>query len=48
MKSRFGQQEKKLNEFMEEIRATEQHSASLEQNARQPRLTMEADVPSDT
>ena len=41
MKSRFGQQEKKL-------RATERRSASLEQDARQPRLAMEADVPSDT
>ena len=41
MKSRFGQQETKL-------RATERRSASLEQDARQPRLAMEADVPSDT
>ena len=44
MKSRFDQQEKKLNEFMEEIRTTEQRSASLEQGARQPRLAMGADV----
>ena len=34
MKSRYGQHEKKLSEFMEEMRATEQHSASLEQDAR--------------
>ena len=45
MKSRFAQQEKKLNEFMEEMRATEQRSASLGQNARQPRLVMETDLP---
>ena len=44
MKSRFDQQEKKLNGFMEETRATEQRSASLEQDARQPRLAMEASV----
>ena len=48
MTSRFGQQKKKLNEFMEEMRATEQRSANLEQDYRQPRLAMEADVPSDT
>ena len=47
-KSRFGQQEKKLNEFMEERKAVEQRSASLEQDARQPRLAMEANVPSET
>ena len=48
MKSRFDHQEKKLNEYMEEMRATEQRSACLEQDAWQPRLAMEADVPSDT
>ena len=47
-KSRFDHQEKKLNEYMEEMRATEHHSACLEQDAWQPRLAMEADVPSDT
>ena len=47
-KSRFDHQEKKLNEYMEKIRATEQRSACLEQDAWQPRLAMEADVPSDT
>ena len=31
-----------------EIRATEQRSPSLEQEARQPRLATEADVPTDT
>ena len=35
-----------IDEFVEEMRAT--GSASLEQNARQPRLAMEADMPSDT
>ena len=44
-RSRFGQQEKKLNESTEEMRAIEQRSASLEQDARQPRLAMEVDVP---
>ena len=33
---------------MEEVRAKEQRSASLEQDYRQPRLAMETDVPSDT
>ena len=47
IKSRFGHQEKKLNEFME-MRATEQRSGSLEQDARLPCLAMEEDVPSDT
>ena len=43
MKSRFGHQEKKLNEFME-MRAAEQRSASLEQDALLPCLAMEEDV----
>ena len=47
-KNRFGQQEKKLNEFMDERRAIEQRSVRLEQDARQPRLAMEANVPSET
>ena len=47
MKNRFDQQENKLNECME-MRATEQRSASREQDARQPSLAMEADVPADT
>ena len=47
MKNRFDQQDEKLNEFMEEMRATEQRSASLEQDTRQPRLAMEADVTAD-
>ena len=46
MKSRFDRHEKKLNEFMG-MRATEQRSANLEQDVRQPRLAMEADVAAD-
>ena len=38
----------KLDELADEMRATEQRFAGLEQDARQPRLAMEADVPSDT
>ena len=48
MESRFDQQEKNLNEYMEEMRATEQRSACLEQDAWQAHLAMEADVLSDT
>ena len=33
---------------MEDIRVTNQRSASLEQDAWQPRLTMEADITPDT
>ena len=47
IKSPFDQEEKKSNEFIE-MRATEQHSASLEQDARHPRLAKVANVPSDT
>ena len=35
-------------ENVEEMRATEQRSASLEQDAQKPRLAMEADVTTDT
>ena len=48
MKSRFGQQEKKMDELMEEMRDTKHRLVGLEQDPRQPRLAMEADVPSDT
>ena len=47
MKSRFRQQEKKLYKLMEMASGTRQRLASLEQNARQPRLTMEPDVQAD-
>ena len=40
----FGQKPENL----EEMRATDQRVASLEQDARQPRLVMDADVPVDT
>ena len=45
--SRFDHEEKKLNEFADEMREIEQRSASLEHNARQPRLAKEADEPAD-
>ena len=48
MKSRFDQQEKTLDELMEMTRGNNQRLAGLEQDARQPRLTMQADGPSDT
>ena len=44
MKSHFD----KLHELVGEMRATKQRLAGLEQDARQPRLAMETDVPSDT
>ena len=46
--SRFDQQEKKLNEIMKMMRGTSQRQASLEHDARQPRLAMKADEPADT
>ena len=36
-----------MDELAEEMRATNKRLASLEQDARQPRLAMEADVPAD-
>ena len=48
MKSRFGQQKKKLDKLADEMRGTRQRLASLEQDAWQPRLATEADGPSDT
>ena len=47
MKSRFDQQEEKLNKLIE-IRGTSQRLASLEHDARQPRLAMEVDMQTDT
>ena len=43
-KSRFGQQEKKLDELAEKKRDAKQRLARLDSHA----LTMDADVPSDT
>ena len=37
-----------FDELTENMPETRQRSASLEQDARQPRLAMEADVPTDT
>ena len=47
MKSHFGQREKNLDKLLEEMRETKQRVASLEHDARQRRLAIEADVPAD-
>ena len=47
MKSHLEEQDTKLDEFTEITRGTKQRLESLEQDARQPRLAMEADVPAD-
>ena len=47
MESGFDQQDKKFDELMEKKRETTKRSESLGQDARQPRLAMEADVTSD-
>ena len=44
----FDKSDRKLDELADEMRATKQRLAGLEQDARQPRLAMEADGPSDT
>ena len=46
--SRSDQQEKKLDEIMKTMRGTSQREASLEHDARQPRLAMEVNGPGDT
>ena len=46
--SRFDQQGKKLDEIMKMTRGTSQRVPSLEQDARQLRLAMEADGPANT
>ena len=43
----FDKSDRKLDELMEMTRGTDQLLASLEQNAQQPHLAMEADVPAD-
>ena len=48
MRSQLDQQVKKLDEMVEEERLKDPREASLEQNARQPRLALEADSPPDT
>ena len=44
----FDKSDRKLDQLTDEIRGTRQRVASLEQDARQPRLAMEVDGPSDT
>ena len=44
----FEKMDRKLDEIMEKMRAKSQRLAGLEQESRQPRLAMKADVPSDT
>ena len=44
----FDKSDRKLDELADEMRATKQRLAGLEQVAWQPRLVMEADVPPDT
>ena len=46
--SRFNQQDKKLDEIMKMTRGTSQREASLEHDAPQPRLAMEADGSANT
>ena len=48
IKELFDESDRKLDEFMENLRATDQREASLVQDARQPRLAMEPDMPADT
>ena len=47
IKELFDESDRKLDELADEMKAPKQRSAGLEQVARQPRLAMEADVPSD-
>ena len=47
MKSHFDQQDTKLDELTENLKMTNQRLKSLEQDARQPRLALEADRPAD-
>ena len=48
MKSHFDQEDTKLDELTENMERANQRVANPEQDARQPRLVMEADVPADT
>ena len=43
----FDKSDRKSDELMEMTRGTNQLLASLEQDAQQPHLAMEADVPAD-
>ena len=44
----FDKSDRKLDELTEKMRVTRQRLAGLEQDARQPHLATEADVPTDT
>ena len=49
IRSHFEEQQKMLNKFMDDVTGYfEQHAATLEQDARQPRLAMEADGHANT
>ena len=48
MKNHFDQLENKLNDMVEMTRGTSQRLTNLEHDARQPRLSMEADGQADT
>ena len=48
MESCFDRWDRKLNEMAESCRSLNQHVSSLEHDARQPRLAMEADGPANT
>ena len=48
MKEPFDRWDKKLDEISDETRVIDRHVTSLEHGARQPRLAMEADGPSNT
>ena len=44
----FDKSDRKLDRLTENLKRANQRVASLEQDTRQPRLAMEADVPADT
>ena len=48
VKERFNKSDRKLDELTKEMRGTRQRLGGLKQNARQPRLATEADVPTNT
>ena len=48
MDSHFDRWNRKLDEISDVTRGTSQRAASLEHDARQPRLAMEADGPANT
>ena len=48
LRSRLDQQVKKLNEMAEEMKSKDKREVSMEENARRPRLAMEADGQANT